>query len=111
LVREASQANRTLRDLTTADLDVAAQEILNRSLHLSESAFAQALDPAAAVAARKGTGGAAPEPLSAMLTECRVALDTHATWREKAAARNAAAEEKLLRRAQELCGGTPCPST
>ena len=110
LVREASQANRTLRDLTTADLDVAAQEMLNRPLHLSESAFAQALDPAAAVAARKGTGGAAPESLSAMLTECRVALDTHATWRKKAAARAGTAEEKLLRRAQELCGGMPCPS-
>jgi len=110
LVREASQANRTLRDLTTADVDAAAQAMLNRPLHLSEAAFAQALDPAAAVAARKGTGGAAPEPLSAMLTECRVALDTHATWREKAVARAAAAEEKLLRRAQELCGGMPCPS-
>src|SRR5712692_7559536 len=47
LVREATQANRTKRDLTTADLDAAAQEMLNRSLHLSESAFAQALDPAA----------------------------------------------------------------
>jgi hypothetical protein len=45
-----------------------------------------------------------------MLAECRAALDIHATWREKAVARATAAEEKLLHRAQELCGGMPCPS-
>src|SRR6266567_5901875 len=77
LVREASQANRTLRDLTTADLDAAAQTMLNRPLHRSENAFVQALDPGAAVAARQGIGGAAPEPLSAMLTECRATLDNY----------------------------------
>jgi len=105
LVREAMQANRTIRDLTPADLDAVARTMLNRPLHPSENAFAQALDPAAAVAARQGIGGAAPEPLSAMLSECRAALDTYATWREKAVARTVAAEEKLLHRAQELCGG------
>ena len=72
---------------------------------LDPAAFAQALDPAAAVAARQGIGGAAPEPLSAMLSECRAALDTYATWCEKAVARTVAAEEKLLHRVQELCGG------
>lgn len=104
LVREAMQANRTLRDLTLADLDVVARAMLNRPLHLSENAFAQALDPAAAVAARQGIGGAAPEPLSAMLSECRATLSAHTTWCEQASARTVAAEEKLLHRAQELCG-------
>lgn len=104
LVREAMQANRTLRDLTPADLDAVAGAMLNRPLHLSENAFAQALDPAAAVAARQGIGGAAPEPLSAMLSECRATLSAHTTWCEQASARTVAAEEKLLHRAQELCG-------
>jgi argininosuccinate lyase len=105
LVREATQANRTMRDLTTADLDAAAQVILNRPLQLSEAAFVQALDPAAAVAARQGIGGAAPEPLAAMLTECRTMLDTCTSWHKKAAARTSAAEEALVRCARELCGG------
>jgi argininosuccinate lyase len=105
LVREATQANRTMRDLTTADLDAAAQIILNRPLQLSEAAFVQALDPAAAVAARQGIGGAAPEPLAAMLTECRTMLDTCTSWHKKAAARTSAAEEALVRCARELCGG------
>jgi argininosuccinate lyase len=102
LVREATQANRTMRDLTTADLDAATQEILNRPLHLSETAFVQALDPGAAVAARQGIGGAAPEPLSAMLTECRATLDNYTSWHKKTAERTTAAEEALLRRARQL---------
>src|SRR6266480_4017127 len=93
LVREATQARRTMRDCTTADLDAAAQEILNRPIHLSEAAFVQALDPGAAVAARQGIGGAAPEPLSAMLTECRATLDNYTSWHKKAAERTTAAEE------------------
>jgi argininosuccinate lyase len=105
LVREATQTNRTMCDLTTADLDAAAQVILNRPLHLSEAAFVQALDPAAAVATRQGIGGAAPEAVSAMLTECRAALDTYTSWLKQAAASATAAEEALVRRARQLCGG------
>ncbi len=123
LVRDATQANRTKREVppltsdkrgidetsrsgfqvTTADLDAAAQEILNRPLHLSEAAFVQALDPGAAVAARQGIGGAAPEPLSAMLTECRASLGNYTSWHKKTAERTTAAEEALLRRARQLC--------
>lgn len=105
LVREATQSGRTIRDLTTADLDAATQALLKRPLHLSEAAFAQALDPAAAVAARQGIGGAAPEPLSAMLGECRATLDIYSSWHKKAVARTTAAEEALVRLARQLCGG------
>jgi argininosuccinate lyase len=105
LVREATQARRTMRDLTTADLDAAAQVILKRPLHLSEAAFVQALDPAAAVAMRQGIGGAAPEAVSAMLAECRAVLDTYTSWLKQAAASATAAEEALVRRARQLCGG------
>src|SRR5438132_11671450 len=99
------QAKRTMRALTPADLAAVALTMLSRPLHPSENAFAQALDPAAAVAARQGIGGAAPEPLAAMLTECRTMLDTCTSWHKKAAARTSAAEEALVRCARELCGG------
>lgn len=111
LVREAIQTKRQGSDLTTGDLDAAAQAMIHRPLHLSEETFAQALNPATAVAARRGMGGAAPEPLAAMFTECRAALGAHATWREEAAARIVSAEEAVLRRAQQLVGDTSCPST
>jgi len=105
LVREATQTGRAMRDLTTADLDAAAQSILDRPLRLSETAFLQALDPAAAVAARQGIGGAAPERVSAMLAQCRATLDSYALWHKEAAASAKAAEEALVRRARQLCGG------
>ncbi|MDQ6659555.1 MAG: argininosuccinate lyase, partial [Chloroflexota bacterium] len=111
LVREATETGRTMRDLTNEDLDAAAQAVLNRPLHLSETAFTSALDPAAAVAARQGLGGAAPEPLAAMVTECHDTLAAQANWFEHVARRTVAAEEALMQRAHELCGDAPCPST
>jgi argininosuccinate lyase len=105
LVRDASQTNRAMSELTTADLDVAAQAILNRPLHLSEAAFAHATDPATAVAARRGSGGAAPGPLSDMLAECQSALDACATWYDTTTAKISAAEEALIQLAQQFSGG------
>ncbi len=105
LVREATLNNRTMRELTTADLDKAAQEILHRPLHLSETAFAHASDPAKAIAARQGIGGAAPEPLSDMLSECRSMLDACTSWCHNATTKITVAEEALLQTVQQLRGG------
>ena len=102
LVRDAAQAHRLMRDLSVADLDAAAQVMLNRPLRLPEAVFAQALDPAAAVAARQGIGGAAPEPLAAMLAECRAGLDACTAWQKKASASAEGAEEALLRYSRSL---------
>lgn len=107
LVREAAQANRTMCDLTLADLDAVAQAMLGRSLSLSEHAFAQALNPATAIAARRDIGCAAPEPVSAMLSECSATLDGYAAWCQQVGERIALAEESLVRHAEKLCGGEP----
>ena len=97
LVRDAAQTNRLMRDLTVADLDAAALVILNRPLRLPEAVFAQVLDPTkAAVAARQGIGGAAAEPLAAMLAECSAGLDACTTWQKKASTSAESAEEALL---------------
>lgn len=111
LVREATQAKRTMRDLTSGDLDAVAQAVLGRPLHLSEQVFARALDPVEAIAARQEAGCAAPEPLAAMLSDCNSALHEYAAWLQRAAARVATAEEELLRRARQLSGGTLWQST
>jgi argininosuccinate lyase len=102
LVREALSAGRSAREITSAEVDAAAQAVIGRPLHLSEAALAQALDPAAAVAARRQAGGAAPEPLQAMLAECRTILARHKTWHETTNASISAAEAALLSRAHEL---------
>ncbi len=104
LVREAVQTKRPVRELTSEDLDAAAQAMIQRPLHLSSEAFAQAMNPATAVPARQGAGGAAPEPFAAMLSECSATLSAHAAWQQETAARIKRAEEALLRRARELTG-------
>lgn len=111
LVREAVQTNRQMNDLTVEDLNRAAQAMGQQSLHLSQAVFAQALDPATAIAARQGAGGAAAEPLSIMLDECRAALLAHRTWHTKTVAHIVAAEDTLLHHARDLAGDAPCPST
>jgi argininosuccinate lyase len=105
LVREAVQAKRSMCDLTLTDLNAAAQAMLGHSLTLSEQAFTDALNPATAIAARRDVGCAAPESVNAMLAECRAAIEQYADWCQQARQRVAAAEERLLRLAEKLCGG------
>jgi argininosuccinate lyase len=102
LVRDLLAAGRTAGDITQADLEAAAQAVLGRPAPLAEAALAQALDPAAALAARRQVGGAAAEPFAAMLAESRAALAAHHAWHAQVAQRIAAAEAELLSRAREL---------
>jgi argininosuccinate lyase len=105
LVREAAGSNRTMRDLTSADLDVVSNAMLGHRLHLSEEAFTQALNPAKAVAARQDVGGAAPQALNAMLAECHSMLGKYASWYEQTNVRVVSAEESLIYHAQQRVGG------
>lgn len=63
-------------DLSPALLEQIALEQIGRPLGLEDAALVDAVDPAAIVATRLATGGAAPEPMEAMLAE--VAHDTDA---------------------------------
>jgi argininosuccinate lyase len=55
-----------------------------------------ALDPAAALAARTVAGGAAPEPMDAMLAECRAAVAEARRWAEVTRAERGRAEDQLV---------------
>lgn len=105
LVRETTSSGRTMRQLTTDDLDTASRAMLGYPLHLAEETFNRALNPASAIAAHSDAGGVASEALTTMLLECRSVLDARATWCKQASDRNTQAEEALLQRARELCGG------
>ena len=54
------------------------------------------LDPAAALAARTVPGGAAPEPMGAMLAECRAAVAEARRWAEVTRAERGRAEDQLV---------------
>ena len=90
--------------LTAALLDAAAREVLGRPLELSEAEVREVLDPAAIVAVRRGLGGAAREPVQAMIREVRQALEAAAAWQQETTARLAEAEERLVELAREMEG-------
>jgi argininosuccinate lyase len=74
-VRRLAAEGRSAEDLTPVLLDRIAVERLGRPLGLDGAALAEALDPAAVVATRVAVGGAAPEPMRAMLAEVAAAAE------------------------------------
>ena len=74
-VRRLAAAGCTGRDLTAALLDDVARDQLGRTLDIDAEALAEALDPAAIVATRVAVGGAAAEPVDAMLAEVTADAD------------------------------------
>ena len=68
-VRRLADEGRSAGDLTATLLDQIAVEQLGRPLGIDGATLAEALDPAAIVATRVVLGGAAPEPMRAMLAE------------------------------------------
>jgi argininosuccinate lyase len=74
-VRRLSAERRSASHLTPMLLDEVAIEQLGRPLAMDAATLADALDPRAIVATRVATGGAAPEPMSAMLSEVAAEAD------------------------------------
>jgi argininosuccinate lyase len=74
-VRRLAAEGGAAGDLRPALLDEIAVEQLGRPLAIDAATLADALDPAAIVATRVAMGGAAPEPMGAMLAEVAVDAD------------------------------------
>jgi argininosuccinate lyase len=72
------------------------------SLGLDEALLRDALDPEACLATRTAPGGAAPEPMDAMLGECRAALEEARRWGEASRAAAVEAERALVERARRM---------
>ena len=74
-VRRLAADGGTAGDLSPMLLDQIAVEQLGRPLAIDAATLADALDPSAIVATRVAIGGAAPEPMRAMLAEVAVDAD------------------------------------
>jgi argininosuccinate lyase len=70
-------------ELDSAALDRSAREALGRSLDADPAVVDDARDPAAAIATRSVAGGAAPEPMDAMLAGCRDDVARARAWAER----------------------------
>ena len=96
LSRSLVEAHREAASLTPADVARAAQAVLGRDLKVDAAVLSKALDPRAAIAARRGPGGAAEAPMLAMISAHRAQLAAVAGWCDAADARAAQARSKLL---------------
>jgi argininosuccinate lyase len=95
-VAAAIEQGRGPEALDAPALDRAAREVLGEPLEVEPALLADALDPAAAIATRTVPGGAAAEPVAAMIDHCRSAVGELGSWvagRRREAAR---AEQALL---------------
>jgi argininosuccinate lyase len=102
VVRIAEERGLTPATVTPALIDEAARAVVGRPLAIRADTLAAALDPRAAVDARRGVGGASPEAVGAMLVDCRTRLAAASRWQNEARQRLAAATTVRLARAREL---------
>jgi argininosuccinate lyase len=103
-VRRALEAGDDRDGIDAARLDEASIEVMGGPLGLADTDVREALDPAAAVARRTGTGGAAPAATRRMIGERRGALRRQRRWLSARAASIERAESSLIRRAREAAG-------
>lgn len=93
--------------LTPEGLGEAAHRALGRHIQLPELALRDALDPAAAVAARTQPGGAAAEAMAAMIRECERVFGEADAWAGDRWRRLGAADEALLERVRKTAASQP----
>ncbi len=86
-----------LARITPEQLSAAAEQLLGRRLEISPSALQNALNPDAALAARITPGGAAVEPMAAMLDECERGLREAENWASDCRTELRRSEESLVR--------------
>jgi argininosuccinate lyase len=102
-VRLAGQTGQTL---DAALLDEAALAIIKRPLRLSDQFISNCMNPETIVASRKVAGGAAPEPVRAMLAAFEDHLRQGRAWVAAQKQILAEAEHSLLAAAEALCQRT-----
>jgi len=107
VVRLALERGLPMRAVGSDLIDEVARDVLGRPLTLPADVVADAVDPASIVASRRGTGGAAPEPIRTMLAECQGVVRAVEQWRASTSAALATAEERLVAHAAALA--TPQP--
>ena len=102
VVAMAVEAGIPAEQISIEMIDRAAQAVVGHALDLPPETLADALDPQAIVATRRGPGGAASAPMEAMIAECKETLNQVRLWRDETTLRTAAAETDLVLLASRL---------
>ena len=103
-VRELVEAGESPQALTPGRLASAAESAIGRPVAIPAARLAEALDPAACLAARAQVGSTRPGEVQAMIAECRGLIAEGRAWSGAAAERAERAERGLVERAERLAG-------
>jgi argininosuccinate lyase len=106
-VRRLATDGGSAGDLTPTLLDQIALEQIGRPLAIDASTLADALDPSTIVSTRRATGGAAPEPMRAMLAEVAAGADELAVAARERLDAAERAEHALVADARRAIDGAP----
>ncbi|MBW3603034.1 MAG: argininosuccinate lyase [Actinobacteria bacterium] len=90
--------------LDAGAIERAARQVLGEALSVPDDVVAGALDPRVALETRTVPGGAAAEPMAAMVRECRQGVADLRSWAEDRRRAAGAAEEALLAEARARRG-------
>jgi argininosuccinate lyase len=102
LSRNLHDDQRSAASLTPADVASAARGVLGRELNVDAALLSKALDPRAAIAARRGPGGAADAPMAEMIAGYRAQFAAAAAWSDAAEAHAAEARRSLLAEVRQV---------
>ncbi len=102
LSRDLHDAQRAAASVTPHDVTQAAHAVLGHGLNIDEAALARALDPRAAVASRRGAGGAAQEPMNVMFAAMREQIGAARHWHDAADEHAVDARSQLLAQARRV---------
>jgi argininosuccinate lyase len=101
-VRALADDGKSGRQLTSADIDAAACEVLGHTLSIGDDALVAVLDPGSIVATRTAIGGAAPGAIDAMVEDIVRRVDELIACAEADLARFASAEAHVRTRTRQL---------
>lgn len=104
LSRMLHEANRTAASLTPADVAAAAESVLGSQVVIEDADLAAALDPRAAIDARRCVGGASEASMSRMVAAFEAQLSQAADWAGAAAAAAQCAREGLVTAVRQTMG-------
>jgi len=105
-VHRAAAAGLRGVDLGVDDLAAVAEDLTGTPIVLDAAEMAAVLDPAAIVATRMATGGAAPGPTHTMIDEVRSEVGRLAALSHSRSEAFAAADAALRARAADIAGGS-----
>jgi argininosuccinate lyase len=104
LVSRLEKQARSLADATPEDVAAAAAEMTGQPIAIESKILARSIEPMAAIAARNGHGGCAPEEVHAMAEALSRDLKSHLSWIHSVRDKQRRALDRLLEEAHAFAG-------